>query len=218
MQITDEQVCGAVAEELDWDPKLDNSAITVSADAGVVTLSGAVSSVIEKSAAKRDALRVRGVVRVEDRLQVEVLDEHRCDDALLRSAVQQALRLDSLVPSTVDAEAADGWITLLGKASSQFQRTQAQQVTERVRGVRGVSNEISLVPFGPSAGDLAAVITKAMKRSARLAASNISVESSDGTVTLCGTVPSWADHDDAMESAWNAPGVLHVVDDLRVAY
>jgi len=36
-------------------------------------------------------------------------------------------------------------------------------------------------------------------------------------VTLAGTVRSWAEHDDAIAAAWNAPGVVDVIDDLTVA-
>jgi osmotically-inducible protein OsmY len=130
--------------------------------------------------------------------------------------VLQALTLNSLVPSTIDATVTDGWVTLTGTASSQFQRAEAEHATIRVGGVCGITNDVQLVPFGPSAGDVAAAITKAMHRNARLDASNVSVQSSSGTVTLRGTVPSWADHDDALVAAWNAPGVVNVIDDMQV--
>jgi len=36
------------------------------------------------------------------------------------------------------------------------------------------------------------------------------MESENGTVTLRGTVSSWADHDEAVSAAWAAPGVTRV--------
>ena len=154
---------------------------------------------------------------MEDALDVALLDEYRRDDADLRGAVLQALALDNLVPSTIDAKVEDGVVTLTGTASSQFQRADAEQVTVRVRGVCDITNDIQLVPFGPAAGDVSDAITKALQRSARLATSNISVKSASGTVTLTGTVSSWGDHDEALIAAWNAPGVVNVVDDLHLS-
>ena len=47
-----------VSAELHWDPKIDDSAIAVAADDGVVTLRGTVGSFREKRDAKKDAQSV----------------------------------------------------------------------------------------------------------------------------------------------------------------
>jgi osmotically-inducible protein OsmY len=111
-----------VNDELLWDPKVDNAAIAVSADDGVVTLRGTVGSFRQKREAKQDAERVYGVEKVSNELQVRILDGQRRDDADLRGAVLQALTLDSLVPSTIDARVDEGWVTLTGTANWQFER------------------------------------------------------------------------------------------------
>ena len=49
-------------------------------------------------------------------------------------------------------------------------------------------------------------------------ADSVSVDSSNGTITLDGTVSSWADHDEAVSAAWAAPGVTNVKDHIHVAY
>ena len=51
----------SVTDELYWDPKVDNAAIAVSADDGVVTLRGTVGSFRQKREATQDAERVFGV-------------------------------------------------------------------------------------------------------------------------------------------------------------
>ena len=70
-----------------------------------------------------------------------------------------------------------------------------------------MDDEIDLVPPAPeSTGDVKHSIKKAMERNAKLDADSVSVDSSDGgTVTLKGTVSSWADHDEAVAAAWAAP-------------
>jgi len=207
-----------VTDELVWDPKVDSEAIAVSTDGGVVTLRGTVGSYRQKREAKKDAERVYGVKRVDDELQVRIMTDDRRDDADLRGAVLQALMLDSLVPSTVDAKVDNGNVTLSGKANWQFQRDEAESVARNVLGVVTVGNQIELVPPGPSAHDVEHSIKKAMERNAKLDAESVSVESSDGTITLHGTVSSWADHDEAIAAAWAAPGVTRVKDHILVSY
>ena len=207
-----------VSDELYWDPKVDGEAIAVSVDDGVVTLRGTIGSFREKQEAKHDAERIYGVKDVKNELDVRILNEHRRSDAELRGAVLQAMMLDSLVPSTIDAKVDNGVVTLTGKANWQFQRDEAESVSGNLLGVMGVEDEIELIPPGPTADDVEHSIKKAMERNAKLDAESVSVESENGTVTLRGTVSSWADHDEAVSTAWAAPGVTRVKDHILVAY
>jgi osmotically-inducible protein OsmY len=207
-----------VTDELYWDPKLDSGAIAVSVDDGVVTLRGTVGSFHEKQDAKRDAERIYGVKDVRNELEVRILNEHRRADADLRGDVLQAMMLDSRVPSTIDAKVDDGVVTLTGKANWQYQRDEAESVAGNLLGVMGVLDEVQLVAPGPTAHDVEHSIKKAMERNAKLDAESVSVESSNGTITLRGTVSSWADHDEAVNAAWAAPGVTRVKDHILVSY
>ncbi len=207
-----------VTDELYWDPKVDSTAIAVSVDDGVVALRGTVGSFREKQEAKHDAERIYGVKDVKNELDVRILNEHRRSDAELRGAVLQAMMLDSLVPSTIDAKVDNGVVTLTGKANWQYQRDEAESVAGNLLGVMGVEDEIELIAPGPTAHDVDHSIKKAMERNAKLDAESVSVESSDGTITLRGTVSSWADHDEAVGAAWAAPGVTNVKDHILVAY
>jgi osmotically-inducible protein OsmY len=208
----------SVADELYWDPKVDNGAIAVSADNGVVTLRGTVGSFRQKREATQDAERIFGVESVDNKLEVRILNQDRRDDADLRGDVLQALMLDGLVPSTIDAKVDDGVVTLSGTANWQFERDEAEFVASNILGVVSVDDEIDLVPGAPSSGDVKHSIKKAMERNAKLDADSLSVDSSNGTITLDGTVSSWADHDEAVAAAWAAPGVTDVEDHILVAY
>jgi len=208
----------SVTDELYWDPKVDNAAIAVSADDGLVTLRGTVGSFRQKREATQDAERVFGVESVKNDLQVRIMNQDRRDDAELRGDVLQALMLDSIVPSTIDAKVDDGMVTLTGTANWQFERDEAEFVAANVLGVVSVDDEIDLVPPSPTAGDVQHSIKKAMERNAKLDADSVSVDSSYRTITLDGTVNSWADHDEAVSAAWAAPGVTNVKDHIHVAY
>jgi osmotically-inducible protein OsmY len=208
-----------VRDELYWDPKIDNSAIAVSADDGRVTLRGTVGSLREKREAKNAAARVSGVVSVDNQLEVRLLDDDRRGDAELRGDVLQALMLDSVVPKTVDAKVDDGYVTLTGSANWQYQREEAEFVAGNIVGAVDVLDEIELTAPAPDAGKIEDGIKKAFKRNAKVDAGELSVSTaSGGDVTIEGTVSSWAEHDEAIAAAWAAPGVTKVHDRMAVAY
>jgi osmotically-inducible protein OsmY len=207
-----------VEDELLWEPKVDNQAVAVSTDDGVVTLRGTVGSLRERREATNAAKRVYGVKQLHNELQVRLLNDNRRDDADLRGAVLQALMLDALVPSTVDATVRDGLVTLTGTAAYQFERAEAEFVAGNILGVAWIDDDITLTTPSASTGDVKHSIKKALERDAKLDAEELSVESSNGTVTLAGTVSSWAEHDAAVNAAWSAPGVSMVDDLIFVDY
>jgi osmotically-inducible protein OsmY len=214
----DNDLAADVSDELYWDPRLDNTEIAVSSNDGKVTLRGTVGSFREKREAQKATQRVYGVISVDNQLDVKLLDDKQRGDAELRGDVLQALMLDSLVPSTVNAEVDNGFVTLTGKADWQYQRDEAEMVTSNIVGTVGVSDEIQLEHPSPDAGDVKHSIKKALKRNASLDAKDLDVTSDNGTVTIAGTVSSWAEHDEAMDAAWAAPGVQSVRDRMTVAY
>jgi osmotically-inducible protein OsmY len=207
-----------VSDELFWDPKLDGTAIAVSADDGTITMRGTVGSLREKREAAKAAQRVFGVTAVDNKLQVKLMNDDKRADAEVRGDVLQALMLDSLIPKTVDAKVADGYVTLTGTANWQYQRDEAEFVAANIVGALDVFDEIALQYPTPSGGDVKESIKKAFKRNAALDADDLDLSTDNGTVTVKGTVSSWAEHDEAIDAAWAAPGVTSVRDDLSVAY
>ena len=81
-----------------------------------------------------------------------------------------------------------------------------------------VFDEIEIKHPTPNAGDMQDSIKKAFKRNAAFDADDLDVSTDNGTVTIKGTVRSWAEHDEAIDAAWAAPGVRSVRDDMTVAY
>jgi osmotically-inducible protein OsmY len=216
--MTDAQLQADVAAELWWDPKIDSRAIAVSADASAITLRGTVGSFREKREAGKAACRVYGVARVDNELEVRLLDDSKRDDAELRGDVLQALMLDSLIPTTVDVKARNGFVTLSGTADWQYQRDEAEFLAASVPGVYAIQNDIRLTS-SPYVRDVTKDITEAFRRSARLDGGRLSVDvASYGQVTLAGTVNSRAERDEAVAIAWSAPGVTGIEDQIVVAY
>jgi osmotically-inducible protein OsmY len=212
--MTGRDLRASVAAELGWDPKVDSGQIAVSADGGAVTLRGAVSSLRQKREARNATRRVGGVTSVSNQLQVRIPDADRRADAGLRADVLHAFMLDSLIPATVDAGVRDGLVTLTGTAGWQYQRGEAELVCASVPGVLGIEDEITLAS-APGDGDIQMAISAAFARSAGLDANCLSVDiPADGMVVLSGAVSSWAEHDEAIATAWSAPGITRL--DVRI--
>ncbi len=214
----DNNLVADVSDELFWDPRVDNVAIAVSANDGKITLRGTVGSLREKREAQKAAQRVFGVTSVDNQLQVRLMTDQRRADADLRGDVLQALMLDSLVPKTVDAKVTDGFVTITGTVNSQYQRDEAEFVASNIVGALDVYDEIEIKHPTPNAADVQESIKKAFKRNAALDADYLDVSTNNGTVTVTGTVRSWAEHDEVLDAAWAAPGVTSVRDDMTIAY
>ena len=216
--MANDRLRAAVAAELSWDPRVDGTDITVSAEGGRVTLRGTVASFRQKREADNAARRVYGVTAVGNYLEVYIPDEDRRADADVHADVRQALALNDLIPATVQASVEAGLVTLSGVAAWQFQRDEAELACAAVPGVIGVDAAISLRP-APGDGDIEQSISAAFARSARLDGFEISADSPfPGLVVLSGTVGSWAERDDALAVAWSAPGITDIDDRIAVVY
>ena len=214
--MTDEELENSVADALVWDPRVDSNAIAVQARGGAVTLQGTVESYSQRYDANWEALHVRGVTRVVDEMQVAVPDAQRRDDEDLRGAALAALMHNNNVPDTVDVQVHAGEVTLTGSVRWHYQRLDAERVVRSLSGVADLVDRLDIVAAEPRAGNLRHAIVRAMRRRAGLDATDVSVTVTGDTVTLCGTVPSWADRDAAVRAVWSAPGVARLTNEIRV--
>lgn len=147
-----------------------------------------------------------------------LLDAGQRDDAEVRRDVLRALMLDSLVPLTVDAWVQDGIVGLTGTVSWNGERDDAMFLVACVPGVLGICDELTLVPApGRDGGDLEDEVAEALGRTAAVDDGEFCVQGGcDGTVVLSGVVRSWAEHDEAVATAWSVPGVTAVDDRVLV--
>jgi osmotically-inducible protein OsmY len=141
--LTDNSLEDAVLNGLDHDPRIpDSNEIAVSADDGMVALRGSVESFGQRRAAAEDARKVDGVYEVDNQLKVSLIDADRREDDEIRGVALQALIWDTEVPSdSVDVKVQDGWITLKGDVTYQFQSDAAYDDVATLYGVYGVTNE-----------------------------------------------------------------------------
>jgi osmotically-inducible protein OsmY len=207
-----------VEDELKWAPEVDGTDIGVSVHSAVVTLTGFVQSYYEKTVAERAAKRIAGVSAVANDIEVRVPDiDQRPDPEVARDAVGALKRELPFSSENIRVVAKNGWITLEGAVDWNYAREDAEKAVRRVRGVKGVTNLISLKPKATPV-EVRRRIEDALRRSAEVDANRITVEADGSEVVLRGTVKSWAEREEAERAAWAAPGVTRVDNRIVVSF
>jgi osmotically-inducible protein OsmY len=214
--MTDGELLEQVEDALDWEPSIDVSDVDVTVEGGVVTLRGDVGSYAEKQTAERVAVSVYGVAGVANDLKVRLGGEFVRIDTDIAQAAVHSLKWNTQVPSDrVTVAVSDGWVKLRGTVDWQYQKDAAESTVRLLAGVRGITNDISVGPRAQPS-DVQARIEAALKRSAEIDARRLTVNVSDGSVTLTGNVHSAAERDEARRAASAAPGVRLVVDHMVI--
>jgi osmotically-inducible protein OsmY len=214
---SDKQLQQDVLDDLKWDPSVDCSKIGVAAGGGVVTLTGSVPSYFQKQNTERIVKRVAGVRAVANDIEVRLPSSTERNDADIATAALNALKWDTSVPEeNVKLSVSKGWVTLEGKVDWNYQRESAEKAVEKLTGVKGVTNRVSVAPYVKSK-EVKSEIKAALHRYADLESRSIEVDAADSTVTLRGQVRSWAERKEAENAAWMAPGVTQVKNEIIVS-
>ena len=193
---TDAQLKTDVAAELEWDPSINATNVGVAVKNGVVTLAGHLDTYAEKFAIERALQRVLGVRAIAMELDVKLAPGHVRSDSEIAAAAEAAFKWHALIPAErIRVKVEKGWVTLTG--------------------VVAVTDAITLKHYVAPA-NITNRIRDALTRQAEREAKNIEVDVSGTTVTLRGTVHSWAERSAAQGAAWAAPGITQVVNELAV--
>jgi osmotically-inducible protein OsmY len=205
----------AVIAELSWEPMVTSAHIGVTANSGVITLTGHVASFMEKHAAETAASRVKGVKAVAEEIEIKLAGDMRRTDDQIAAAALEGFAWDVSIPKDrIKVTVEKGWVSLTGEVDWHFQKDAAEHDVRRLFGVVGVSNQIVIKPLTrPS--DVHEKIMTALNRS-WFDPAHISVSAEGGVVQLDGNVRSWHERQLAETAAWGAPGVTHVQDNITI--
>jgi osmotically-inducible protein OsmY len=205
-----------VVDELEWEPAVNAAHIGVTANKGVVTLTGFVASYAEKLAAERAARRVKGVKAIAEEIEVRLpSDTKHADDEIAARAVNILKWQVGFPAERIAVKVEKGIVTLSGEVEWQFQKSDAEAAVHKLSGVVGIANQIRLAA-AVHAGEVREKIQKALQRNAELEGHGISVQTDGGKVVLRGKVRAWYERNLAEQAAWSAPGVTAVEDHLTV--
>ncbi len=216
---SDEDIKRDVIESLYWDTRVDAADIGVFVQDGQVRLVGTVPTYRSWRAAREDALVIRGVRRVDNRVEVEISPELTAPaDDDLRDALVEVVTTDpDLAAGHIDVVVKQGRVTLRGTVADFCERELARTVVSAAPGVRGVHNELVVVPHGDhTATSIAKAIIDALRRNRHVDLSAIDVAVDGGQVTLAGEVADTSVSDHILDAARYTPGVTEIVDKIHV--
>ncbi len=211
---TDLQLHKDVADELAYDPRVDDRQIGVATSHGVVTLTGKAASYYEKRNADAIVKAVPGVRGVVNNIEVELPGDHVRTDTDIAEAALSALAWHVALPANLLVTVEHGFLTLSGAVAWPYQREAAEEAVRHLTGVISVHNNIAIEP-PIEAGEVERALERRLEHT-DADSGKIRVEADDGKVTLRGTVHSEFELEEASRAAWSVPGVRIVENLLAV--
>ena len=203
-----------VIMQLDWEPQINAKEIGVSAEDGVISLTGYVDTYPEKMAAEKAAKRVYGTRAVANDIQVKPAYK-RVDPDIAKDALH-AMQANVKVPDEqINLSVKNGFIYLEGGVDWNYQKRAAESAVKYLNGVKGVINHIDVKPNGTTE-QIKENIENALSRLAEIDARRIKVIVREGVVSLFGNVRSWSGRQEVERMAWAAPGVSVVENHINV--
>jgi len=237
--IREEEVVGTIRAALEREARvnLHSHPIEVTFADGVVTISGEVGGIAAKKTALSLAAQPAPVSGIVDRLHVE--PSERMEDGAIRDHVCNALTTEPAFKSysvramvkqemesvrsvnherLLEVEVTEGIVILNGSAESISHKRLAGVLAWWVPGTRDVVNGIGLwSDVEENDDELVDVIRIVLEKDPLVNASQISIHSQDGVVTLDGAVATPNSKRAAESDVWYVLGVKEVINKLVVA-
>jgi osmotically-inducible protein OsmY len=149
----------------------------------------------------------------------QTIDKTRTDEQIQRDVLEELKWEARVQPNEIGVAVKNGIVTLTGWVDSYTKRWAAEEAALRVRGVKGVANEIEVrLPNSAERtdADIAATALRALEWDAFIPADKVKVTVSKGWVTLEGEV-DWAfEREDAERVVRRLTGVRGVTNLIRV--
>lgn len=202
-QPKDKDIALAVKTELLNDEAVPSHLIDVAVNKGIVTLSGSVDNMLAKDRAARRAEMIKGVRAVVNNLEVKPVSR---SDTEIQEDVKEALLEDPTADAyDVTVTVTNGKVLLSGKVESWTESQLVERIAKGVRGVRSVTNAITVeVVTGRSDAEIAEDVRARLANDALVDDALIKVRVDNGKVDLDGTVGSASERTRAQTLAWVA--------------
>ncbi len=224
---SDSEIEADIAGLMQYDAYVDYKFIDVKVENGIVTLSGTVGSLFEKSKAESLAW-VMGVNSVyADNLEVETqkrdvmqkntLNVGKTDEEIQR-AVQKALIYDVRVNAfDIIVKVDEGHVTLEGSVSNLRAKKAAGTDADNIIGVWGVNNQLKIEPKLLMPKKTVQDNTEvALRMHTYLQPYAIQVFDDNGKITLTGVVQNEFEKQSAEDAVTGVPGVIEIENNLEI--
>jgi len=209
----------AIIDQLTWDSSVNSNNVLVNVRDGKVELRGNVENMAARMAAERNAQQVKGVLAVDNRLEIKFPPGSSLpDDAELKTQVEDLLSWSNEFNADHIEVACEGnVVTLSGSVETYWEKQHAYHVVAAIKGVLEVNNELSVVPAMTQDDKyIKEEITRAFHRTYLIDEDKIQVEVINGIVKLNGRVPNFFVKLQAKNMAMQTNGVKEVLDSLTV--
>jgi osmotically-inducible protein OsmY len=214
---TDSEIQASVIHELKWDPSVSHEKIGVAVSEGIVTLSGTVTSYIEKLAAEKAARRMSGVKAIVEKIEVKVPGTFKRDDQEIAHTVLTHFKWNVQVPDDlIQVKVENGWVALSGEVDWDYQRKAAEKCIRGLSGITGIANNIRIKEKQVQPEVIKERIEEALKRKAYREARHLDIQVDGGKVTLDGNVHSFAEMENIWGTTWGTPGVTSIKNNLTI--
>lgn len=217
------EVKAAIKDAFAYDPRISRSDVDVEVDSGTVTLSGKVDNLKARQVAEQDARNTRGVWLVKNLIKVRPgIGPHNSPkpdvDAELARRVRTALLRDAnLYQHEISVTVRNRAVRLSGTVFTEFEKSVAEDVVSRVKGVAMVLNNLTVNrPWTPKEDwAIRQDIINELWWSPFIDEDSVSVTVTDGVATLVGVVDTLRERRAASENAFEG-GAKHVRNHLKV--
>ena len=206
--------------------------VKVTAQEGIVTLTGSVLDQAQKTLAEETVRSLPGVTAIANNLQLASPGPER-SDGWIALKLRSVLLLRSQVSATnTDVTVREGNVVLTGKADSTAQKELTETYAREVEGVKSVKNELVIAEPAPTGGNAASAggefeliddssITAQVKYALLMNESTRSVETHvetrNGVVIIRGTAATEAEKELVSKLARSVRGVAGIENGMTVS-
>jgi osmotically-inducible protein OsmY len=140
-------------------------------------------------------------------------------DLEIQAALTQRLAMDGRInPKAIQVKVENGTATLSGTVETLTEKALAENLVVSTYGVKAVNNQLIVKPAPTKDFAVEQAVKEAIKATPALQKSDIQVSVNDGIVTLKGPVEKQSQSLAAEFAAKTAPGVVRVVNLIKVAH
>jgi osmotically-inducible protein OsmY len=200
---SDKEIRKALEAAFLYDPRVMSFNPKIEVNDGTVTLKGTVDNLKAKQSAEEDAKNVVGVRRVKNHLKVQPLSTPTEKD--LKQEIEGALLADPFVDRyDVNVSVSYGVVYLSGKVNTNFEKYRAEWVTEGIRGVVAVFNNLDYNYEWKWKRDseIKDNVEEQLRWSLYVDQDDIDVTVKNGVVTLAGEVSTWGEYNVVKKNAY----------------
>lgn len=146
---TPSEIENAINRSYSYDPRVPADSISVSFEDSTATLTGSVVNLNAKLAAVDNALNTVGVNEVVNNIEVQkkvvVEPGVPTTDEGIKSRIVESINRDPYVEEArLKVMVNDGIVTLEGDVNSEFEKEQIHDITQRVKGVLAINNNLTV--------------------------------------------------------------------------